>query len=175
MKPPRAASVVAHNRRTADRSSSGGGGGPRRRPDGFVRDPVEFTDVDDALALLPSFFNLLSDRDRSEEDFPDSSKLIDGRTNFFCLEAGRISSKSTGTPNDTKKSRRMRDLTQFGGCNGGGATSWDHKDRERSLVNMAEESEIDSRGGREERSFVCGKSVSKLSLVAFKNSEREEI
>ena len=36
-----------------------------------------------------------------------------GRTSFFCFEAGRISSRSTGTPRETRKRRRIRDLTQF--------------------------------------------------------------
>lgn len=55
---------------------------------------------------------------------------------FFCFEAGKISSKSTGTPSDTKKRRRMRDRTQLGGCRGGGATSWDQSDRLRSVRNI---------------------------------------
>ena len=52
---------------------------------------------------------------------------------FFCFEAGRISSRSTGTPSETRKRRRMRDRTQFGGCKGGGATSCDHRERLRSV------------------------------------------
>lgn len=55
---------------------------------------------------------------------------------FFCFDAGNISSRSTGTPKDTRKRRRIRDRTQFGGCNGGGATSWDHKERLRSVRNI---------------------------------------
>ena len=50
--------------------------------------------------------------------------LTDGRTSFFCLvSAGRISSRSTGTPRETRKRRRIRDIFQLGGCNGGGAES----------------------------------------------------
>ena len=55
---------------------------------------------------------------------------------FFCFEAGKISSKSTGTPRETRKRRRMRDRTQLGGCKGGGATSCDHKERLRSVRKM---------------------------------------
>lgn len=43
------------------------------------------------------------------------SRFMEGSTSFFCLEAGRISSRSTGTPRETRKRRRMRDLIQFGG------------------------------------------------------------
>jgi hypothetical protein len=64
---------------------------------------------------------------------------MDGRTSFCCLDAGRISSRSTGTPKETRKRRRMRDLTQFWGWSGGGATSCDHNDRERSVLKIAEE------------------------------------
>jgi hypothetical protein len=54
--------------------------------------------------------------------------LIDGRTSFFCFDAGRISSKSTGTPRLTRKRRRMRERTQFCGWSGGVATNCDHSD-----------------------------------------------
>lgn len=56
-----------------------------------------------------------------------------GSTSFFCLLAGRISSRSTGTPRETRKSRRMRLRIQLGGCSGGGATSWDQRDALRSV------------------------------------------
>ena len=49
--------------------------------------------------------------------------LVEGRTSFFCFEAGRISSRSTGTPRETRKRRRMRERFQSGGWRGGGATS----------------------------------------------------
>jgi hypothetical protein len=58
---------------------------------------------------------------RGDED--DLERLIDGRMSFFCLEAGRISSRSTGTPRETRKRRRMRERIQLGGWRGGGATS----------------------------------------------------
>jgi len=96
---------------------------------------------------------------------------MDGRTSFFCLEAGRISSKSTGTPSETKKRRRMRDLTQFWGCRGGGATSWDHRESDRSVLKMAAESGIGSTGGRELRSWEAGKRLSRLLFRELRSSE----
>ena len=59
-----------------------------------------------------------------EEEEEGGSDRVKGKTSFFCLLAGRISSRSTGTPNETRKRRRMRERTQFGGCRGGGAMSW---------------------------------------------------
>lgn len=61
-----------------------------------------------------------------------TGRLMFGRTNRFCLEGGRISSRSTGTPNETRKSRRILERVQFGGCIGGGDTSCCHRERERS-------------------------------------------
>jgi len=58
------------------------------------------------------------------------------RTSFFCLDAGRISSRSTGTPRETRKSRRIRERIQFGGCNGGGATSCVHNEALRGVKNI---------------------------------------
>ena len=66
---------------------------------------------------------------------------------FFCFEAGRISSRSTGTPSETKNSRRMRERTQFGGCRGGGATSCDHSDRLRSVRKIGWFSGVGDKGG----------------------------
>lgn len=63
-------------------------------------------------------------------------EFMDGRTSFFCLEAGRISSRSTGTPRETRKSRLIRERIQSGGCRGGGATSCDHKEAERGVRKM---------------------------------------
>lgn len=55
-------------------------------------------------------------------------RWMEGRISFFCFEAGRISSRSTGTPRETRKSRRMRERIQSGGWRGGGATSWDQRE-----------------------------------------------
>jgi len=63
-------------------------------------------------------------------------KFMDGRISFFCLEAGRISSKSTGTPRETRKRRRIRERIQFGGCKGGGATSCVQSEALRGVRNM---------------------------------------
>lgn len=74
------------------------------------------------VMVLPSAATTV--RVRSEdEDGEVPSRFMDGRMSFFCFEAGRISSRSTGTPRETRKRRRMRDLIQFGGWRGGGATS----------------------------------------------------
>jgi hypothetical protein len=95
---------------------------------------------------------------------------MEGRTSFFCFEAGRISSRSTGTPRETRKRRRMRDLTQFWGWRGGGATSWDQRERERSVLKIAEESGIGSTAGREERSVDDGKRVLRVSWRELRSS-----
>ena len=62
--------------------------------------------------------------------------MVEGRISFFCLEAGRISSRSTGTPKETRKRRRMRERTQLGGWRGGGATSCAHREAERGVRKM---------------------------------------
>lgn len=80
-------------------------------------------------------------------------RFMEGSISFFCFEAGRISSKSTGTPRDTRKRRRMRERIQFGGCKGGGATSCDQRDAERGVRNMGFSAE---RGGRIDLSTVSG-------------------
>jgi hypothetical protein len=116
-------------------SNSGGGGGPFLFLSGFEVD--ESTDVEDAFS--PSRLTRPSAPLRpSEEGRGDLSPgiWIEGRMSFFCFEAGRISSRSTGTPRDTRKSRRMRERTQSGGCSGGGATSCVHNDLLRLVRNI---------------------------------------
>lgn len=61
---------------------------------------------------------------------------VEGRMSFFCFEAGRISSRSTGTPRETRNRRRIRERTQLGGWRGGGATSWAQREAERGVRNM---------------------------------------
>lgn len=100
------------------------------------------------------------------------SRFMEGSTSFFCLEAGRISSRSTGTPRETRKRRRMRDLVQFGGWRGGGATSWDQRESERSVVKM-EELVTGSGGGNEEASDALGNRVSSCSVVDARRPARE--
>lgn len=58
-------------------------------------------------------------------------RVMLGRTRRFCLEGGRISSRSMGTPRETRKRRRMRERVQLGGWRGGGETSWCQRERER--------------------------------------------
>lgn len=112
--------------------------------DGF-RLPWESTDVLEALFPLA----LTRERDRGVPlpPFPPSLDIRrepveltlckrDGRTSFFCLEAGRISSRSTGTPSETRNRRRIRERIQSGGCSGGGATSWDQRDALRGVRKM---------------------------------------
>jgi len=115
-------------------SSSGGGGGPLRFRSGFELD--ESTEVDDSFSRLmrprgPPLFRP-SEEGRGEPP----GMCIEGRMSFFCLDAGRISSRSTGTPRDTKNSRRMRERTQSGGCSGGGATNCVHNEWLRSERKM---------------------------------------
>lgn len=80
-------------------------------------------------------------------------RFMDGRMSFFCLDAGRISSRSTGTPSETRNRRRILDRIQFGGCNGGGATSCDQREALRGVRNMEFSAEI---GGRTDVSIVSG-------------------
>lgn len=51
----------------------------------------------------------------------------------------------------------MRDFTQFWGWSGGGATSWDQRDNDRSVLKIAVESWIGSTGGREAACLEVGK------------------
>jgi hypothetical protein len=83
----------------------------------------------------------------------DGLRFIEGRMSFFCLEAGRISSRSTGTPRETRKRRRIRERIQFGGCSGGGATSCDHREALRGVRKMGFSVET---GGRTDVSIVSG-------------------
>ena len=127
-----AASVVEQSMLVELMSSSGGGGGPFLFP---ALEADESTDVDEAFSFLtlPNAPLRLSAEGRG--DF-SPGMCIDGNTSFFCLDAGRISSRSTGTPSDTRNSRRMRERTQSGGCKGGGATSCDQRDSLRSERKM---------------------------------------
>lgn len=71
---------------------------------------------------------------------------IEGRISFFCFEAGRISSRSTGTPSETRKRRRIRERTQSGGCRGGGATSCVQSEWLRSEWKMERVSSVEMLG-----------------------------
>lgn len=76
------------------------------------------------LETPPGFESVEERRDDGADEVRCAGRaLVEGRTSFFCLEAGRISSRSTGTPRDTRKRRRMRERFQSGGWSGGEATS----------------------------------------------------
>lgn len=86
-----------------------------------------------------------------------------GRTRRFCLDGGRISSRSTGTPRDTRKSRRIRLRVQFGGAIGGGCSNCCHRERERS-VRKAEP--VTSEGGfASDADLVSGKMASRYGWI----------
>lgn len=118
--PSSASSVVAQSCRAATISNSGGGGAPLRL--------LEDEDVVGPLPLPPPLlpppsappdagdliFVGARDPDRRESD-DVRGEFIEGRTSFFCLDAGKISSRSTGTPSETRNSRLMRERIQSGG------------------------------------------------------------
>lgn len=118
--PFNASSVVWQTCFATTRSNSGGGGGPFLLLDANGL-PCESTDVDEAF---PSpWFSLVADR-KSLDPLGEAAGIFsDGNTSFFCFDAGRISSKSTGTPRETRNRRRVRERIQSGGAKGGGATS----------------------------------------------------
>lgn len=120
-----AASVVAHNMDVALRSSSGGGAGPFRGLSDL--DFEEPTDVLEALSLFTRSSAVLRPSDEGRGDL-SPGMLMDGRISFFCFEAGKISSRSTGTPSETRNSRLILERTQSGGWSGGGATSCVHSE-----------------------------------------------
>lgn len=128
-----AASVVEHSMVVELISSCGGGAGPLRFLSDFDAD--ESIDAEDAFSLFTRPSAPLRSSAEGLGDFSPGI-CIDGRMSFFCFEAGSISSRSTGTPRETRNSRRMRDRTQSGGWRGGGATSCDHNDKLRSERNM---------------------------------------
>lgn len=131
--PSNASSVVMQRYRATTKSSSGCGGGPFLlfEPVGL---PWVSTDVDE---VFPSPCRSL-DADLESLDLLGEVVLMlsDGRISFFCLDAGRISSRSTGTPRETRNRRRVRDRIQSGGANGGGATNWDQREADLGVKNI---------------------------------------
>ena len=125
-----AASVVVQSIFVVPKSSSGGGGGPFLLRLDLCAVPWS-SEAEDALSCLNLPRELF--RRPSDGEWESRCKPVEGRMSFFCFDAGSISSRSTGTPNETKNSRRIRERTQFGGCKGGGATSCDHRERLRSV------------------------------------------
>lgn len=170
-------SVVAQTRLTANRSRSGGGGGP------FVLLVLDFPSLPDWLLskdAVESFaaccFSRATEPILSDSDLRDGSRLMSGSTSFFCFEGGNISSRSTGTPRLTKKSRLIRDWVQLGGCKGGGVTSCFHKDRDLSEGNIGDALSIGGGAGK----LACASSVlegnmaSRCCCVAARRSGRSE-
>jgi hypothetical protein len=94
--------------------------------------------------------------------------LREGSTSFFCFEAGRISSRSTGTPRETRKSRRVRERIQSGGARGGGATSWDQRDAERGVEKIEESFDRVGKAGRSSSSG--GNRLARLGSAAVVTS-----
>jgi len=124
--------VVEHSSPAALRSKSGGGGGPfivcrlLDLEEGFGAPVLLSSEVVESFACA-SFRRSMAVLGRGVPSSP-----IEGRTRRFCLLGGRISSRSTGTPRETRNSLRIRERVQFGGCMGGGDTSCCQSERERS-------------------------------------------
>lgn len=128
-------------------------------------------DVVDAL----SFWD--RSRERASLPSPDSDvRSRPGNINFFCLEGGRISSRSTGTPRLIRNKRRIRDCVQFGGCRGGGVMSCFHRDRDRSLGNIGESEGMGSGVVRVDlySDVVVGNMVSRCDWVLDKISGNDK-
>jgi hypothetical protein len=114
--PSLAASVMPHTCLAQTRSSCGilGSFLPpllRESERGF---PLESTDVEEAL-FSEAFRREMEVELRGELAEEEVWRCMDGRISFFCVDFGRISSKSTGTPRETRKARRMRERIQSGG------------------------------------------------------------
>lgn len=140
-------------------SNSGCGGGPFF----LLGFPWVSTDVDE-LFESPCL-NLDTERESLEvRGDVEEGILREGRMSFFCFEAGRISSRSTGTPSETRNRRRVRERIQSGGARGGGATSWDQRDADRGVVKVDESFDNGGKGGRS--SISRGKRLAKQSSVA---------
>src|ERR1700730_15589602 len=86
------------------------------------------------------------------------SGFVDGRTSFFFLpEAGRISSKLTGMPRETRKRRRIRDRFQSGGLRGTGSASWVHSDIALSLFSGSIGGSVDDDSIGREEGLACSR------------------
>jgi hypothetical protein len=146
-----ATSVVEHSSRAVLRSSSWpgmlafGAAGCEMPPDAAASSSF----IRDTRPLAAASFGRRAAR---------SSMCTEGKTSFFCLLAGRISSRSTGTPKDTRNKRRMRERIQSGGCSGGGATSCAQSDWERSVRKEGFMSDV-SIGGASSALWNLGKMV----------------
>lgn len=114
VRPFNASSVVVHTCLAKTRSSCGAGGGPFFRLESEREGlPWESRDVLEAFSS-PCFRRDIERESVDVRGEPEVGlRCIDGRISFFCLDAGRISSRSTGTPRETRKRRRIRDRIQF--------------------------------------------------------------
>lgn len=124
-------SVVVHISTAPSISNSGAGGGPFGMVlvlRGFGAPVFESIDVVDSLGMS---LNL----SMTELALGEDARFMFGSTSLFCFDGGNISSRSTGTPRDTRKSLRIRLLVQFGGCMGGGETSCCHNESDLSDKN----------------------------------------
>jgi len=142
-------------------------GSPVVREDEGFRFPCESTDVRDATCRTRD-----SERESVESRRTEPLELTrwrDGRTSFFCLEAGRISSRSTGTPSETKNSRLIRDRIQSGGWRGGGATSCDQSEALRGVRNTG--LSLGTEGSKGGVSSSGGKRALRYGSVELKISE----
>ena len=109
--------------------------------------------MDDALPSLCLSRDIEGESVELRGEPEDGLRCMEGRISFFCLDAGRISSRSTGTPRETRKRRRIRERIQLGGCKGGGATSCDQREALREVRKMVFSVET---GGSTEVSTVSG-------------------
>lgn len=122
----------------------------------------------EVVEALPSpCFRRDTDRESVDVRGELADRCSEGRTSFFCFDLGRISSRSTGTPRETRKSRRVLERIQSGGDSGGGATSCDHSDAERGL--MKTEASLES-GGREGVSAEGWRADRRFSVVEMTSS-----
>lgn len=132
-------------------SSLGSGAAPFLGLGDGSRFDLPSADVDEALPSPWRIFGAVRESDDVRGDVDD--RLSEGSTSLCCFDAGKISSKSTGTPSDTRKSLLVRDRIQSGGANGGGATSCDQSDADRGVKNIDDSLE---RAGKVDISRVPG-------------------
>jgi len=177
--PSNFSSVVAQRRFTAIKSNSGAGGGPFGRLDRrslVVPDCVLSTEPVESFASC-AFNRATEPSVLSDSEFRDEgSRLISGRTSFFCFDGGSISSRSTGTPRLTRNRRRIRDWVQLGGWRGGGVINCFQSERDLSEGKIGEESGTGSCEGIDDSlsSVDEGNMASKCAFVAARSSGTEE-
>lgn len=150
-------------------SKSGGGGGPLAVPCRLGRFGAP---VLESIEVEESFASPCLMRSRAFVDARGDVRLMFGSTRRFCFDGGRISSRSTGTPSDTRNSLRILLRVQFGGCIGGGCTSCCQSERDRSerkgeLLDM-------SKGGIDDGGVVeSGKIASRYGVVRSCSSDAD--